>query len=1754
MKILKKTLSVFLATLMFLSALSVSLVAFAADNETDALYRNLAYSFFSYKTVTSGFDTKFVVNIDENGYPIKSLVGDMNQYEVSNESDNYKYSDTDGSPIRAVAYNHKVTAKDDDKATIRKSLMNYLGLVDAVMSKQYGVGDYTIPMIAKDVASNLKFIKGDDGEYLFLDGYTYLTDSYGNIVGRSEEKTYEVVDGEIKYFATDDEDTDWRDVISGGGNIRDLLAQGSVNKITLYDYCNVDSVLAYFSGNCTTVNSGNWFHTFEFEVYTDLETILLNTELTAAPFTERDTVVKWTMNRQYDESGTKAQYYNNGYEITTDTYKTNTTRKTLTDLKSNMDNYFVKYYKADVLPNTTNQQIINSYYGDIRSQFGTFDALSNEAKIAAFGQSAFSYVNLVTQLTPIVDPTNIDKYLPSHTYEKYQDKNGNNVVYKVTTEKVTTVVSTIDDLLKSERVGAIIKTFFDFSDPKYEGKAFYGVEANTAQEVLVQVIQNFVFDDSIINMLLGMLYPMVSNLIDANLNDALITNAVGGTVADLLTWVTEGSDGWQALIYGLLLGKNIGLTPAGVGYCMRQAGYNAKYPAIVNALIAAKGGTLTKTAQTQNFGVYAIGKENDEYMGNRWRDADTDSYYWGINGDRAKFQQALCAILSPLAPLLAVLLGDQRMEIFVGDAAVDLYLVLKNLDLYDDVLLGLLEALGVTDLITPAAFRNLAGALNGSYTTTNVENFLNKGLLNPLLDWLMNEVLADPISIVLTLLPNVSYYLTSGALLATLNALEIPIGLKVRSNLGFNYYDGTVYTLKLADLLGDKLAFLDSLQGILDLIGIKVNTGIPYVGYHAENDDKVYKPGMAGYNEQTTTIGVTEAYANANGDMLTYQNDEYTTLITGLDEDGNPNDNAIYNQIGWANSAGNVVLERNDTTATEAEYNIPVYKYYEYTVTDEETGENMLYRKTTPPTDVEFNTVIDPVCETVKAKLPAIMDYKLQACGTVKQLSSVREQVINMTAKDGSTVTWNAGVRYGVDMHVAGEESEGLVLLYIFRYLFSALKYRAYDADTQAFLNDYTLLDAFGLGDSLDKELVAGLKLSDIINNIALHPDEAIAALYELFYKNEFGAIWEVIVTENTRTMVTGSDYSYGLDYVNYYTDEIIGNAEEHDDYNYGTTVLYTEYWSREDSGYVIDNLDNIVDDVLAMLKLENIDSLGAFLDGLLTEKLFNNDMVSNLVGMLYGLLDGMNGVDLSTILNAALDVDYSKRFLYEALAYEFDGIKTDVYKKLYADYNASEPDYKYTKDYFYKMGIDEETGEDVRIEPLDWGFNNPEVTAKYTPRQIFIRAISAALSPFAVLVRFLFGGEDLSVLGLINIPGYEDYHYAWIPFMEALGATRGLIPFDQFFSKVFVGDGTNKDENIVRMSCDAFYYSFMPAFNFVEDLIQDPVSILLGMLPNLLFFFSIGGLNDIINNFVHFAYVLLDILKPVLDVYPILNGLLSNIRIGSFALNLSLPLDLDINQLVNSLIDGLLGDLLTFDIENKNIQLGEKQVEEEVFVPDLDQNGEEVLDENGKTMGHTEMQTVTKPVYAVGTLKITLPYIDLATICAGTVQERVSISGERYVYLNASGGADLLTILLRLITETLFYKDNAINIADFLIGFCQLDDEDDNDELLMEIFTYLNDEAHANDLPDKTMKLLFTVYKVLVPIADNLGARFKKVDFSITEMFGDMDNITYYVNALLNAGDSTNPTLTGFQRLIQLIKQFFAKLKAFFQSIFKKG
>ena len=1806
MKMLKRTLSVFLAALMLFSCMSMSVVGFAAEVRNATSYRALAYSFFNYSIKNSGFTSQYVVNTDANGYPSRSIVGDLEQYTISNHSGEYEYADLDSNPIRAISYDHMVTAHDNSTGTIRNAAVSYLAIVDEIISYEYGIGLYTVPMVANEVAEALKFTKGDDGEYLFLDGYTYLVDAAGKIVARSPQKTYEVVDGEIKELDVSDR---WLEAYNG-----------TYYQMDLYEYCHVDTIIDYFSGNMTSVNSGNWFHDYTFVCKTDIDTILVTEALVNQVISCQELTVKWSMFRQYDDSGTVAQYYNAGYVLDKGKTTTDYTRMELTSLEGSLSNYFATYLGnaangKPMLATLTNQNLLNVHYETITAYYDTFSKLSNEAAIAVFGQAAYSYINLVTQLTPIVNyasDAHNPKYWPKHTYSKYTDDYGNNVVYQVDADNLTSIVHTIDGLLKSDEVGSILKLFFDFTDPKYENMAYYHTAQNakTAQDMLKIVIADFVYQDSIINMLLELVYPMVASLLDDLITDQFIEETLGGLVdgidlGGLIDGVVNQGEGWQATIYAALASIGVTLTPAGLayvwnkyGYLNDSYGYTTTFPqfrAMHDHLKAAKGG-ITSSGLHNTGDYYAIGSEHDGYSGDRWKDVDFSKMVWGINGDQTKFLKALDAVLAPLAPLLGVLFGDGDCSIAVANVlATKLTLILNDGDIthnyYNTILLPLFEMLGIPNLLSGSAFESRAQAItkDTDRNPNTISAFLNDGLLNPILGWVNNVLLADPIGTILNLLPNLSYYLTSGAVMSSLKNLQVPIKISHAIVFGAKI---TVYTLDVMDLIGeDTLAFLDSVQGIIDLIGFGVDTGIPVVGYHAQGDSMVYAPGMGGYNPDYHKIAVTEAYVSDSGLMNLYYSDlEFRTKISGVDADGNYTQYAIRNEVGYANAAGYVVTDHS-TENPESVYNTPVKQYYQYSVVlDEETGETETIRvlyESMIPQDVfeagEYDFVESIVTYEEDIALPPIMDYKLQACGTVTTVASGRYGEFVLSSSE----TWASGTRKYIDVQVGGMETEGLVLLFLFRYIFSAVMYRGYDVSKMDFSSDYTLLNAFGLdNEALTDELFAGLRIQDIIDNIALHPDAAIAALFELFYKNEWGSLYEVvngIVQENP------VGYSYDLEYVDYHTDEIMSYAERYNDFNYGTSVLYSEHWTKEQASYIVDNLDDIADNVFKMLKLDGMGSIGEFLGDLVGDLLFTNDMLSTIASALYGMISDLGGsIDIPGILDAALEVDITKNALLDALVYEFgddikknkvieneDGTTTtilSVYNKLLAEQAEAQNyeslalqaqqarDYETYEEYkalalekgkyndatFYKYGVDEE-GNEIELFSYDWGYENEAIKAKYTDAEIFLRGVAAIASPFSILIKFLFAGEDLSILDLVNIPGYETYYYAWIPLMETLGATDGLLDFKQYYTKLFAGESTT------AMNCDAIYYTLKPLLAFVDKVIANPVEVVLNLIPSLLFFISIGGLNDVLNNLIHFAYVLLDILSPIVDAYPVINSLLSNLNIGGMTLNLSVPLDFDFNQLVNSLLEGLLGESLSFDIENTNLVLGTQEVEKEVFIPTIDEDGNEILDEEGNVVGTTELQMVTEEVYAVGTLNIKLPYIDFSTLCSGTVHEKTSISGNRYVTLNAAGGADLITLVFRIVTDTLFFEDNAENIANFLIGFCQLDDENGSDELLMEIFLYLNKEAQEAEIPDVIMNLIYTIYSLLVPIADELGSRFANVDFSITDLFEGMDDLDLTkdrISALLGGGE-TNPTLSGFARLIALLKEFFAKIGEFFSALF---
>ena len=1782
MKLMKKALSVFMAVLMIFSAMSISFTSFAADADLKESYKNFAYSFFNYtKDSSTGAN---VITKDEAGIPSLTILGDMSHYTTSTGSGSYKYEDEEGGSgaIRSVAYSHFVTAKDDGNYTIRSATNILLGIVDNIISYEYGVGLYTIPMLIDEITKEVSFAKGADGEYIFLDGYTYYVNIVGDIVARSKDKTYTVEDdGDIVYDTVVADETD-----EEAAKLQELVENGTYTAKTLLDICDVQSIIKYMCGNSTSVNSGNWFHEFKFIVKTDIETVLLaeGQNLKNANLNLYETTVEWSSARQFDDSGLKAQYYNLGYEKT-ETTSVSPIRVQLKNLDARLGQYFNKYYQGTVLDYATNSNLINVYYPDISKDLEIFNSISDAAKIAIFGQRAYSYVNLVTQLTPIAGPTtgDADQYAPVHTYDKYTDRYGNNVEFRVTTERMSSFISAIDGLLQNKAVTKVLGMFLDLSE--------FGIdlEANnnlTPQEAVILGIHNMLFTDDIVNMLIELIYPMVCNLLDDLITDQFIEDLLVGVVdginlASIVDAVADNATSWNALIYGVLAQEaGVTLTPAGMAMCWNSYGYttSAKYSfcdmqAMHDMLKAAKGGINNNGAGHNTGEYYAIGCQTEapQYYMDHWKDVDWSKMVWNINGDQGKFLLALDAALTPLAPLLAILLGDAEADwAVIKVLLLQLRLILNEGDtfhLYNDVIAPLFETLGITSdeegLISGEQFEANAKLLQSTSTRNaeTVSTFLNDGLLNPLLNWITQELLGDPIQTVMSLLPNLSYFLTSGYVTAAVKGIEIPITLRI-GNGGIKI---TVYTLSIGDLLGDALDFLDSVQGILDLISFGVDTGEGIVGYYSDapgTNYEVFTPETEGYDPAVHNVPATVAYKSAYGLMNLYESGEYNQEIRAQDDEGNYTEYALRNDVGYYNTE---TLKIVDNIGARPELYVPLKEYYTYVVHDEYYDSDLneiIYTSTTYKvrTLEEVPAEYKDVCEKVQSyitreediSLPPIMDYKLQACGTYVTEYSARFGTFYSTDREGNTVTWGNHSRTYVQMTVSDKdgihESYGLVFLFLLRYILSGVGYSQYE--NGEFVSKYTLLDAFGLGgDALTGELISGLgvTLGDIVYHICLNPDAIIAALMELLTGGEEGSLYSTKVVDNVVKVIAGKDYSYAPTEMETYAEEIIDAAELHNDFQYGTAVLYNEYWTEEDGEYVVDNLDDIAENVLAMLKLEDMESLSGLIENLLVENVFNNDMVTMIVDLVYSLLGGLE-FDLGTILYEVLGVDYSKPALLDsirAMFNEVDYTSIEMYQKLSEQVNKG--NLEYVAGTFTNDSVDAETGEIITGESYDWGFNNPDVTSRYSSSEIFLRALSAAFGPFSVLVEFIFMGEDINLLDLVHIPMYEIYHYAWIPLMEALGATDGLISFGEYYELVFANP-----EGDVAGGASAFYWLLKPIVEFADNVVASPIETVLNLVPNLIFVLSIGGLNSIVNNIAHFAYVLLDILEPVIDVYPIIGKLLSNIDLGGIALNLSLPLNVDLNQLVNELLDGLLGSALSFEIENDNVVLGTQTVEKEVDVPVLDANGDQLYDvATGLPLTTKEMQMVTEEIYAVGVLNITLPYLDLTTLCSGEIQAKTSVAGYRYIYLNSSGGADFITLVFRLVTDTLFYKDNWENITNFLVGFCDLDDEDDNDALLMEILMFIHSKAQEARMNDILMALILTIYKVLVPIADTLGERFKYVDFSITDMFSDMDNIGTYVSALMDAGESKNETLSGFAKIIQMIKDFFANIAKFFSNLF---
>lgn len=1658
---LKKVLSVFLAFVMLVCVSSTGLVGLAAGVNYEAQYSALA----------DALKNEYVRELAN--YTVQSSTLDDVNEGFNSEANGF-------------AYEHRVIAADNTAGDILRAANIFYYIAEGLISTTYGIGCYDASLLVAQISDKLK------KDWFSGDSAVFYEDFYGK-----------------RYYPTDEELAAYNEAVAqieaeGGTVSQTALTALDIRfiKRDAYEYYNIDTVLRYFVGNTLKINAGNWYHRYVFVVQTSPDTILIESggiDNISNNIAIRTGVYELDYTRTFDETGTKAHYafiapsletvwrnYGAEYKFGASSVSDNLANSYNGLTKTGQAKNFFLRVTNDTTTVPYLKNIYSMYIGYISdANWDKAFADKSDARIAAdipnasamvegmeYMTSAFSNEALLTMfgedignmmtLTYILKPISTS---PSRTVRGAAK-------YTASADKLNDIIHDLDALVYSDmdpdnpaltpeqqnnaktsrRVSTIVKQFFDTTNSLFEGTSVYGMEFDTLNELVKHLVTGLLFTDSIVNTLVELLYPLVVGLIVDNVvkpvSDA-VGSGLGGTVSDLLNSILTQND---LAIYPDDLADRI----------------DADY----------KGQFTNATAVLRSFG-------------HDWANANYEALNWGVDdaeyeNKAEQFTSALCASLGGFVRLLVTLMcGDaQWTENIDNDKGLPydkdefneyldkdviqfgtLHGVLRSQGGYTKLIVPLFRVLGVPEMprgVQPGT------KLTGYVTSEDYHRITiskdEKGvyrygyslrlIVEPLVYWIEHILAEKPFETLMTLIPNlINFFVrvdTAPGAFKEEYATEWHKNDVVDTAHGWNDGFNTYEALGRCNLL----TILNHIFIDITIDGWLIHANIDSIGSLGELID------------QDTLLG------SVNGLL-----DE----LLSLEYDRETGDLAT---VAYTNGTAIVLADSDEYAANPSAYPTPLQMVYA-------DAEKATF--TAEKDDTHTKLIKQPVTVKETYKIPQLQEAKFTSVSAVNP--------------DGSMVEPNAIGVLKREWNTIDVRNPGVVFMYLLRFVLSAVGYK-YDSsykfegvvtdengdvvydDGVALTKSYPmpyLINCFGL--DTDSELFAGLKLSDIIYNVMLHPDEAICALLELFYSNENGSYYNNI------------SYTYSITPINYHNFVLLDD-QINPTLSYGTQVKYSQYWTREYADETLTNLEDLANTILPMIGIEGFENgLSGFLKNLLNENVFNNKLMNTLFNTIYQLLGGLNdtvGFDIAAILDAALDVTYSTESVGRTL------------KAMAGESEASRAISR-AESWQEIFGITEENPEPTDVE-YNWGIDDAE-----KPHYAFLKTAAALLSPAAFVFRFLFMDMHLDLLGLININGYAGYQYAFIALLEMLSCPPEAIKtYREYYELGQQNSGAEKlgDANVI-------YYLLSPLLGLIDKVYEDPLTTLLGLIPNLLFFISIGGLNDLLNNLVHFAYVLLDILKPILNGYDLLGDLLANIEISGIKLSLSLPLNIDFNALISELLDGLVGDSLTIE-----------------------------------------------------GVKISLPYIDFHTLCCGTLTSVFSREQRNIVRLNSANGGDLITAILRLAIEILYMEDNQKAVSELLSnligenedGTPKLDDLDRYTMLsLLKEILGLVDEFQVLDL------VLFVVYFLvskLTPIVGTLGERLAASGMTVTELFADFDinNLGAFiekVSVLLKdpvpEGGETEPQPPAEEvpipqaatSLLDRIKAFFAKIAAFFKSLF---
>ncbi len=359
-----------------------------------------------------------------------------------------------------------------------------------------------------------------------------------------------------------------------------------------------------------------------------------------------------------------------------------------------------------------------------------------------------------------------------------------------------------------------------------------------------------------------------------------------------------------------------------------------------------------------------------------------------------------------------------------------------------------------------------------------------------------------------------------------------------------------------------------------------------------------------------------------------------------------------------------------------------------------------------------------------------------------------------------------------------------------------------------------------------NKELDPNIKalIEKLVKQFTENPDQAVAALVELLNPQEY---------ELQSMDWVESQYNYG--------EPVIEGVN-------AMSALYLNYgtdWTEDMANKLVDDIDELLPQILDMAGVElDAESIGA----LLQEKvdgIFTNETVTKLVKILGGLGDSTSAV-IEDLVKNQIGIDITSWFV--AFGYLFP---EGTWKE---DAEVIRPGTTYYKNDFGVEGILNEDGS------ISWFYRNTPLLDGMA--DTFISIVVSLFRPAKLLVDFLFAGEDISAFtGAVTIKGYETFDTTLGLLLDVLGVQN--LPTQADFNADSMGALANTLYAV---------HNWLHALTSSEDMVAQ----LLEIIPDLFYYIESNGLSVLLHNLLMPVWVLIDTVRPLLDVN--VDGLLSMI------------------------------------------------------------------------------------------------------------------------------------------------------------------------------------------------------------------------------------------------------------------------------------